>query len=184
GLRPAVLLGAFAGLRVAEAAALRAGDVDLAGGVIIPTRQWPDLPLNSRDSSTPIPIPRDLAQMLAAALQAGSGQTFVTDQLRRPAGPWLIERHVRRARVKVPGLSERFRFHDLRHYFASLLIASGLDVKVVQTRLRHASAMTTLNTYGHLWPDTDQASRAAVSAALRVQDEEFEPSSSHRSARS
>jgi integrase len=45
-----------------------------------------------------------------------------------------------------------FRYHDLRHYLASLFIASGLDVKVVQTRLRHASAMTTPNTYGHMWP--------------------------------
>lgn len=35
-----------------------------------------------------------------------------------------------------------------RHYFASLLIASGLDVKVVQARLRHASAKTTLDTSG------------------------------------
>ncbi|MDP4506179.1 tyrosine-type recombinase/integrase [Nonomuraea turcica] len=30
--------------------------------------------------------------------------------------------------------------HDLRHYLVSLLIASGADVKVVQARLRHASA--------------------------------------------
>ena len=28
-------------------------------------------------------------------------------------------------RAKVPGLPASFRFHDLRHYFASLLIASG-----------------------------------------------------------
>ena len=34
--------------------------------------------------------------------------------------------------VRVTG----FRFHDLRHYFASLLIADGLDVKTVQARLR------------------------------------------------
>ncbi|WP_337587849.1 tyrosine-type recombinase/integrase [Serinicoccus marinus] len=47
------------------------------------------------------------------------------------------------AREQVDGLPEGFRFHDLRHYFASMLIASGLDVKVVQTRLRHASARTT-----------------------------------------
>jgi integrase len=52
-----------------------------------------------------------------------------------------------------------FRFHDLRHYFASLLIASGADVKVVQARLRHASAKTTLDTYGHLWPDSDVRAR-------------------------
>jgi integrase len=56
-----------------------------------------------------------------------------------------------------------FRYHDLRHCFASLLIASGLDVKVVQTRLRHASAMMTLNCYGHVWPDADESSRAARS---------------------
>ncbi|MDQ3480986.1 MAG: tyrosine-type recombinase/integrase [Actinomycetota bacterium] len=53
-------------------------------------------------------------------------------------------------------LGSRFRVcrlvpvHDFRNYFASLLIASGLDVKVVQARLRHASAKTTLDTYGHL----------------------------------
>jgi lysozyme family protein len=59
---------------------------------------------------------------------------------------------------------------DLRHYFASLLIASGTDVKTVQARLRHASAKTTLDTYGHLWPDRDESTRAAVDAvsATRV----------------
>ena len=48
----------------------------------------------------------------------------------------------------MPGLPADFRYHDLRHYLASLLIASGADVKVVQARLRHASAKTTLDTYG------------------------------------
>ena len=50
------------------------------------------------------------------------------------------------------GCPGAFRYRDLRHYLASLLIASGLDVKVVQTRPRHASAMTTPNSYGHMWP--------------------------------
>jgi integrase len=83
----------------------------------------------------------------------------------------VIERAVREARVSVEGLPPEFRFHDLRHYFASLLIASGLDVKVVQARLRHASAKTTLDTYGHLWPDRDDASRAAVGAVYRARAE-------------
>lgn len=34
-------------------------------------------------------------------------------------------------------------YHDLRHYIASLLIASGADVKTVQAHLRHGSATTT-----------------------------------------
>ena len=50
-----------------------------------------------------------------------------------------------------------------RHYQASLLIASGADVKVVQTRLHHASA-STLNTCAHLWPDSDETTRTAVGA--------------------
>ncbi|MCI0690163.1 MAG: hypothetical protein L0Y54_23430 [Sporichthyaceae bacterium] len=53
-----------------------------------------------------------------------------------------------------------------------MLIASGADVKVVQHRLRHASAKTTLDTYGHLWPDTDESTRSAVERIMsaRFQD--------------
>lgn len=57
---------------------------------------------------------------------------------------------MRSARKTVPGLPAEFRFHDLRHYFASLLISDKADIKAAQARLRHASAMTTLDTYGHL----------------------------------
>ena len=41
-------------------------------------------------------------------------------------------------------------------------------MKVVQARLRHASATTTLNTYGHLWPDADESARAAVASVLAL----------------
>ena len=43
--------------------------------------------------------------------------------------------------------------HELRHTAASLAIASGADVKVVQQMLGHASATMTLDTYGHLFED-------------------------------
>jgi integrase len=59
----------------------------------------------------------------------------------------------------------------LRHYYASLLISSGLDVKVVQTRMRHSSAKTTLDTYGHLWPDSDDSTRAAISSVIAARAE-------------
>ncbi|WP_217899164.1 tyrosine-type recombinase/integrase [Blastococcus mobilis] len=72
-----------------------------------------------------------------------------------PTGPAGRPRHgessgrsARRGR-KSPGCP-RPCFHDLRHYLASLLIGSGLDVKVVQHRLQHGSATTTLDTHGHL----------------------------------
>uniref|UniRef100_A0AAU2V233 Tyrosine-type recombinase/integrase n=1 Tax=Streptomyces sp. NBC_00003 TaxID=2903608 RepID=A0AAU2V233_9ACTN len=42
--------------------------------------------------------------------------------------------------------------HDLRHFFASALIAGGASVKQVQLVLGHASAVITLRTHAHLWP--------------------------------
>ena len=59
-----------------------------------------------------------------------------------------------------------FRYHDLRHYFASLLIAHRADVKTVQARLRHGSAKTTLDTYGHLWPDKDESTKGVIDALV------------------
>lgn len=54
---------------------------------------------------------------------------------------------------RTAGLGADATYHDLRHYFASLLIHKGLSVKAVQEALGHKTATETLNTYGHLWPD-------------------------------
>ncbi len=165
-LRPAVLLGAFSGLRTAEAAGLRISDVDFLARVIRPAVQYPAEDLKTENSKWPIPIPEEMVTMLSAAVKKWGGKTIVTDGMKGQTSPWAIERAMRAARKKVEGLPPGFRFHDLRHYFASLLIAAGLDIKVVQTRMRHASAVTTLNVYGHMMPDRDETARAAVAEAF------------------
>ena len=58
------------------------------------------------------------------------------------------------------------RLHDLRRFYASGLIASGCDVVAVQRALGHAKPTTTLTTYAHLWPTTEDRVRDA--AALLV----------------
>jgi integrase len=52
---------------------------------------------------------------------------------------------------------QRIRFHDLRHTYASLLIAQGAHPKYIQAQLGHASIQTTLDRYGHLMPDVHEA---------------------------
>jgi len=94
------------------------------------------------------------------------GETLLTGADGGQLSPWALERAMRTARKKVEGLPEGFRYHDLRHYFASLLIAHGADVKTVQARLRHGSAKTTLDTYGHLWPDKDESTQAVMDALV------------------
>ncbi|MCC2032181.1 tyrosine-type recombinase/integrase [Microbacterium allomyrinae] len=163
GYRNVVLLGAFAGLRAGEMSALDIDDVDWESGVITPEVQHDDEDLKSDLSGTSIPIPLELAKMLR---QNVGTRKVVPGVFGRGVTAYQLNRVWDEARVKVKGLPPGFRIHDLRHYFASMLIAAGLDVKVVQARMRHASATVTLNTYGHLWPDTDDTSRAAVAAVL------------------
>jgi integrase len=61
----------------------------------------------------------------------------------------------------IPG----FHPHDLRHTAASLAIASGADVKVVQQMLGHKSATMTLDQYGHLFGDRLDVVADAMDAA-------------------
>lgn len=164
--RPVVLLGAFAGLRAGEIAALRLTDVDFMRGIITPAIQYPAMPLKTEMSKMPIPIPQELALELNRVPAKWGSATVVVGAFGRPVTPTTIDVAFRLARGTVEGLPQGFRVHDLRHYYASLLIASGLDVKVVQARLRHASAKTTLDVYGHMWPDRDESARAAVAAAF------------------
>ena len=49
-----------------------------------------------------------------------------------------------------------FRFHELRHSHASMLIEMGFAPLEIADRLGHESVKTTLDTYSHLYPDKDQ----------------------------
>ncbi|MDQ0103702.1 integrase [Paenarthrobacter nicotinovorans] len=168
GLRPAILLAAFAGLRIAEAVALRVSDVDFMRGIITPAIQYPGVELKTEESKNPIPIPQNLCLELSVNHTRWGSETLVTNEWGRSISPHRLEHYFREARSIVNGLPEGFRFHDLRHFYASLLISKGLDVKVVQKCLRHSSAKTTLDTYGHMWPDKEESARDAVATVLNA----------------
>jgi integrase len=88
-------------------------------------------------------------------------------------------------RADVVATMARFEsasFHDLRHFYASLLIARGASVREVQDRLGHANAAETLNTYSHLWPDSDDRTRDAVQAVLGAADEPAKPQAPDQAA--
>jgi integrase len=56
--------------------------------------------------------------------------------------------------------------HDLRHFYASTPIRSGASVNAIQVRLGHSSAKTTLDVYGHLFPDEEDRTRRAIEDAF------------------
>ena len=73
-----------------------------------------------------------------------------------------------RSAAKAAGLPPRTGLHALRHFYASALIRHGESVKRVQTRLGHSSAAITLDTYTHLWPDSDDRTRELPSGHCQL----------------
>lgn len=188
-VKPAILVGAFMGARLAEAGGLMTEDLDLMRGIWSPTAQYPDVPLKTECSKWPVSFGQTLALELAAHIQDTAeqrkGAWLLCDQWGQRLAPWTVQRAVRAVRAAhvspkptdhpkdcagclIPGLPEEFSYHDLRHYYASMLINDGADVKKVQHALRHASAKTTLDTYSHLWPDSEDAIRSAGEKVLKA----------------
>jgi integrase len=58
--------------------------------------------------------------------------------------------------------------YDLRHFYASVLIANRKDLKTIQTRMGHEDIKTTLNVYGHLLKRNDTEPAGGILTSLRV----------------
>jgi integrase len=76
---------------------------------------------------------------------------------RRDGRRWL-EEAVKRARIRD------FRFHDIRHTFASRLAMKGVDIRTIQELLGHKSIVMTMR-YSHLSSDHRQRAAAKIKAA-------------------
>lgn len=124
-------------------------------------------PPKTEDSDRIIPLPAVVAQALAVHLQkyaTGPDGLVFTNTYGAPLRRSNFGATWRRAcqDADVHG----FTFHDLRHYYASLLIRHGESAETVRAMLGHKTAMETWKTYAHMWPDSDERTRAAVDSVL------------------
>lgn len=172
--RAFVALCAFAGLRLGEAAALQVGDVDFLRRELRVQRQVQRVNGHAVEIRAPkygseraIPAPDGLLEVVAQHIAHWRPGTDPARWLFPGTGvhPWhqnSVGYRWRKARegAGLPAL----RMHDLRHFYASGLIAAGCDVVTVQKALGHHSATVTLNTYSHLWPDANDRTRKAADA--------------------
>ena len=62
------------------------------------------------------------------------------------------------------------RFHDLRHSCASLLLAQGVPMKMIQDWLGHSDMGTTANIYSHIDSESKKASANAIGKALSANE--------------
>jgi len=174
--RALVVLAAGTGMRQGECFGLTLDRVDFLRRQVTVDRQLVLLPGSAPVLAPPktqasyrtIPLPQVVVDELAAHLTrfpVGPDGFVFTSSTGKPLSRTRFS-DVWRPAVRAAGAPAGTGFHALRHYYASLLIRHSESVKVVQARVGHASAAETLNTYSHLWPDSEDRTRAAVQAAL------------------
>lgn len=175
--RALVLLAAYSGLRAGELAALRRKHADLLHRTITVVEQvqriggrFVVLPPKSAAGRRCVAIPALVADALQEHLAnfgepGPEGLVFPA-----PGGGFLRPENFRNRSwlpaVKAAGVAP-LRLHDLRHTCASLAIAAGADVKVLQRMLGHASAALTLDRYGHLMPGQERSVADRLDAMAR-----------------
>ena len=102
-----------------------------------------------------------LSEHLAGSGSDDPAKWLFTGEAEEPPQPNTVHHRWRTLRKRA-GVDESTRLHDMRHFYASGLIAAGCDVVTEQRALGHASATTTLNTYSHLWPTAEDRTRNAA----------------------
>lgn len=173
--RTFIALCAFAGLRLGEAAAVQVGDINFLRKSLSVSRQVQRVAGGTVDERAPkygsersVYLADSLVELLAqhVAVHGTNGPRqwiFVGDGGDPPhqntVGYWW-RKTLRDARLSG------IKLHDLRHFYASGLIAAGCDVVTVQRSLGHTKATTTLNTYAHLWPSAEDRTRRAAESII------------------
>ncbi|MGH8973893.1 MAG: tyrosine-type recombinase/integrase [Acidimicrobiia bacterium] len=173
--RALVVATAGTGLRQGEAFGLTVTDVDFLRRTVHVRRQVKLLagrppflaPPKTPSSLRAVPLPDVVLEALSEHVRRFPpvGEQLFTDEDGRLLHRGRFNTMWRKA-AAAAGVAKGTGFHDLRHFYASALIASGASVKVVQARLGHKSALETLDTYGHLWPQDDDLTRRAIDAVL------------------
>lgn len=180
--RPLVLFCAGTGARAREAFGVTVDRFNFLRREVVIDRQ-----LATRDGSAAWRAPKTPSSVRTVPLDDGVIDAVAAHLAEHPAGPdGLIfttpegraldlrraygfgDRRLGwfRAAVRRAGLPADTTFHDLRHFYASLLIRHGLSIKTVQARLGHKSAQETLDTYSHLWHDDEEQTRNVLNEAF------------------
>lgn len=175
--RTYIAVCAFAGLRLGEASGLKVSDVDFLGRTITVERQVQGTSKENfvvrrpKDHSERVVFaPSELTLMISQHLERfgawvdGDGESWLFTNGGYPFVRASAGARFRKARDKA-GLDD-FTLHDMRHFFASGLIAAGCDVVTVQRALGHSSPSITLDTYSHLWPTAEDTTRKAASGIM------------------
>lgn len=159
--RALVLLLAYSGLRVGEAAALTWDDLNLDAGKVTVRHTVTELAGRGLSLSKPktqaarrdVPLPQHVIDALRSHREAYRSEWVFTTGTGAQLNPRAFNR-----RSFATGKAKadlKCRVHDLRHTAISLWIRAGVDLPRVKKWAGHTDAAFTLNTYAKFFPTDD-----------------------------
>ena len=176
-----IYLALDSGMRWSELVGLRRGQVDLARRKVRVTEQLSARRRRSGSAGRPRPPPASARSRSRRAPPRCSSATSPTDAddpdelvFTTTAGTAAqhssFQTHTWKRALAAAGV--KCRFHDLRHTSVALAIAAGAHPKAIQVRMGHSTITVTLDRYGHLFPELDEAiaSRSMVAFGMRGVD--------------
>ena len=170
--RGLVLLGAYGGLRLGEMFGLRWGRVDLLSRRVQVAEVCVEVkgeltfgPPKTKAGVRTVPIPSIVVDELAKLTTPNPDPQALV--FTSPHGAPLRAGQFRQ-RIWYPAIKdadlEGLRLHDLRHTAVALWIAAGANPKEIAVRAGHASVVTVLDRYGHLYPEAEDRLSDALDA--------------------
>ena len=170
---PIYVLAVYCGFREGEVLGIHHEDIDLQNGVINVRHAVLSLKgglvitePKTESSKRAVTLPPTALFVLKRHLEqlkTNQGLVFTTSS-GKPISPRNLVRHFKSA-LKEANLPD-IRFHDLRHSHASLLLAAGVNPKIVQERLGHSQISLTLDTYSHVIPSLQDEAAEKVEEIL------------------
>jgi len=185
-LEALIVLALATGLRAGELMALQWRDVNLDSGVLQVRRTLKRMShgygfgrAKTKRSHRPIALPTMVTEALqkhyaaqleerAQAKDAWQDLDLVfCNQIGQRMSKHIFQGYSWFGRVLRAAGLPRVRFHDLRHTAATLLLARGVNVKVVSEMLGHSSISVTLSLYAHVLPHMQRDAAATMDDLLR-----------------
>jgi integrase len=183
-------VAATTGMRRGELCALRWPDIDPVDATLTVRQSISDLPgrvevrpTKTRrirriaiDPATMMVLERQRERADALAREVGAelgGATYVWSQDLDHSSPWRPDRvthSFERIRDQA-GLPTRF--HHLRHFAATMMLASGVDVRTAAGRLGHSDSSVTLRTYAHVLEQRDREAASLLGRLLENSQSEL-----------
>lgn len=147
----------YTGMRKGEALALTWDDIDFEKNIIDINKTYDT---NSKEESLPKTL-RSIRKLLMPDVVANDLKYLCLNAKDKYIfKPYIkattIREHCGRNLVKA-GIDKHIRIHDFRHSFASYCIYNNVPIHIISEYLGHQNIYTTLNTYAHLYPNTQQA---------------------------